>query len=369
MVRFCWDTPSSDDKTYYIWCDGQICQKRVATSSWGSTSDPDTGVKANYYGDGETRHDTIYLKTKYFYNYDHQGSVREVTDSSKNVVAAYDYTPFGERLWKGSGSDTFNCEFAYTGHFYHPQTGHHLALFRAYDPRTGRWLSQDPLGESGGLNLYGYMINDPLNGFDPDGRMPEWVADVALWVDDHGGRTGAQFWLGFSDNWLLGVPKMIREADGRDSTADPCSGWYKGGEWTSVGAGLATGGKGLLNFGKSLKNGGVDIYFGMPNVIGHVDAFAKSSRGIAQVVRNSGGGIVSRNAARKFWGDIYGKALSIPLPVMNPNALLGTTKTCPNCVLFALEALKNGGVGSGLLNGLAGLHGLTRGAQISDCNE
>ena len=39
--------------------------------------------------DGETRHATISQKTKYFYNFDHQGSVREGTDSNKNVVAAW----------------------------------------------------------------------------------------------------------------------------------------------------------------------------------------------------------------------------------------------------------------------------------------
>jgi hypothetical protein len=36
------------------------------------------------------------------------------------------------------------------------------ARFRAYDPVMGRWLSRDPIGEEGGVNLYGYVGNDPI---------------------------------------------------------------------------------------------------------------------------------------------------------------------------------------------------------------
>ena len=39
-------------------------------------------------------------------------------------------------------------------------------LYRYYDPLTGRWPSRDPIGEEGGLNLYGFMGNDGLNWWD-----------------------------------------------------------------------------------------------------------------------------------------------------------------------------------------------------------
>lgn len=42
-----------------------------------------------------------------------------------------------------------------------------------YDPRLGRWLSRDPLGEEGGLNLYAYCGNDPVNRHDPLGL--DWI--------------------------------------------------------------------------------------------------------------------------------------------------------------------------------------------------
>jgi uncharacterized protein RhaS with RHS repeats len=53
---------------------------------------------------------------------------------------------------------------------------------RDYDGRIGRWLSKDPIGFDGGdMNLYGYVLGDPVNFFDPRG-----LYDVAV-----GGGGGA----------------------------------------------------------------------------------------------------------------------------------------------------------------------------------
>ncbi len=40
-----------------------------------------------------------------------------------------------------------------------------------YNPATGRWLNRDPIGERGGVNLHGFVGNDPLHRIDPDGRV------------------------------------------------------------------------------------------------------------------------------------------------------------------------------------------------------
>ena len=43
---------------------------------------------------------------------------------------------------------------------------------RPYDPNLGRWIQRDPIGEKGGLNLYGYVGNKPISKVDPLGLSP-----------------------------------------------------------------------------------------------------------------------------------------------------------------------------------------------------
>jgi len=47
----------------------------------------------------------------------------------------------------------------------------HYNWNRFYDPETGRYLSADPIGLDGGLNLYGYANQNPINYIDPDGQL------------------------------------------------------------------------------------------------------------------------------------------------------------------------------------------------------
>jgi RHS repeat-associated protein len=60
--------------------------------------------------------------------------------------------------------------------------GSHVACYayRYYDPVTGRWPSRDPIGENGGVNLYGFVGNDGVNRTDKlglakvTGKTPPW---------------------------------------------------------------------------------------------------------------------------------------------------------------------------------------------------
>ena len=50
--------------------------------------------------------------------------------------------------------------------------------YRYYDPVTGRWPSRDPIGEQGGVNLYGFVGNDGINRWDLLGRQGAEVTAV-----------------------------------------------------------------------------------------------------------------------------------------------------------------------------------------------
>ena len=128
-----------------------------------------TTVTSRYFAQREIR-----SGTKYIYGRDHLGSVREVVDVSATtdtVVARYDYDPYGRREVV---SQTVAFDWGFTGHYYHADSGLHLAPFRAYDAELGRWLSRDPLGEAGGINLYEYALSNPVNFVDPVRSLELW---------------------------------------------------------------------------------------------------------------------------------------------------------------------------------------------------
>jgi RHS repeat-associated protein len=102
----------------------------------------------------------------YFYTRDHLGSVRDVVNASNTVTASFAYDPFGRR-YQTAGTEIVHV--GYTGHYYHQATGLWLTHFRAYDPNMGRWLSRDPIFETGGANIYSYVGSKPINVIDPLG--------------------------------------------------------------------------------------------------------------------------------------------------------------------------------------------------------
>jgi RHS repeat-associated protein len=101
---------------------------------------------------------------------DHLGSVRLVVNVADGSIAQrIDYDEFGRvTLDTNPGFQPFG----FAGGLYDADTG--LVRFgaRDYDPETGRWTAKDPIAFAGGdPNLYAYVLNDPINLVDQDGRI------------------------------------------------------------------------------------------------------------------------------------------------------------------------------------------------------
>jgi RHS repeat-associated protein len=94
---------------------------------------------------------------------DERGSVIAVTNGSGSVTGVNRYDAYGV---PGSGS---SGRFRYTGQVWLDELELYHYKARAYDPELGRFLQTDPIGVAGGINLYAYVGNDPVNFTDPSG--------------------------------------------------------------------------------------------------------------------------------------------------------------------------------------------------------
>lgn len=114
--------------------------------------------------------------------YDQSHNIRGLQDSSGSIVARYDYDTFGETFKANGDSSNYNGEnnyaeanpfrysTKYTDNFStnYPSKTEGLVYYglRFYVPETGRFLNRDPIQEAGGINLYGFVGNNPVNGYD-----------------------------------------------------------------------------------------------------------------------------------------------------------------------------------------------------------
>ena len=146
-----------------------------------------------------------------FYHADGAGNITALMDGGENIVARYLYNPFGKLIGQWGTMAGVN-EMQFSSMPFQNLSGLSLYPYRAYNPNLQRWLNQDPIVERGGINLYGYVGNNPAGPIDPLGLEGNPISLYApgladgRWNSDPFGANGSFYGPG-----LFGPTPLPRE--------------------------------------------------------------------------------------------------------------------------------------------------------------
>ena len=163
-----------------------------------------------------------------FYAFDGNKNVSDVfyRMTSNGIGAHYDYAPFGGTTRTHSDSSaSFDIvalnPFRFSSEYYDSELDLVYYNYRHYSPSLGRFLSRDPIEEQGGLNLYAFVKNSPIQKWDrlgraiprlgagPDGGFPIYcrdrIAEFMKWFEQEKAKLEDRDENG--KNWIEKLPK------------------------------------------------------------------------------------------------------------------------------------------------------------------
>ncbi len=139
----------------------------------------------------------------FIYFYEPNGCVGQLVETTTGtnygtIAAKYEYDPYGKRI-NSAAPGEYDQPYRFSTKPVDDETGLGYWGYRYYLYSLGRWINRDPIGESGGLNLYGYVDDSPNKEFDSLGLTN--VGYVTPWD----GRKTIR---------LMGFPLRGAQADG-----------------------------------------------------------------------------------------------------------------------------------------------------------
>ena len=225
VASFVYDTQSrrvrkvTASGTHCYFYDGQLLVYEHMTKRDGSIIEIDyvwgkdiSGTRDGACGIGGL----LYMKCNgvmYIPFYDAYGNILGYTDAQGNAVAEYAYNAFGDLIAK-SGSTADEFTFRFSTKYFDSESNLYCYEYRYYKPDLMRWLTEDPIAEEGGLNLYGFCGNNPVCRYDKDGKAYFAYRPLDNSVTHMTGIIAASSEFMKKKNWVVAHEQLIFEDGG-----------------------------------------------------------------------------------------------------------------------------------------------------------
>ncbi|MFY9179891.1 MAG: RHS repeat-associated core domain-containing protein, partial [Venatoribacter sp.] len=108
----------------------------------------------------------------FYYQLDYRNAPVRIIDAGGNVHWQADYDDFGNATISKPDYSQVTNNLRLPGQYADAESDYYYNLNRYYAPQLGRYLSEDPIGLDGGINLYSYVNQSPFDYVDPTGENP-----------------------------------------------------------------------------------------------------------------------------------------------------------------------------------------------------
>jgi RHS repeat-associated protein len=153
-------TPAAMGSNSYAYAHDAIGHPRAATNDSAAYTYSVTSINHH-----PVPRSTTFATVTCYPCYEPGENISDCVDTNATVVAHRAYDPFRNALFStGPMKKAFN--FRLSSKYLDPETGLYYYGLRYYNPSLGRWLSRDPIGERGGIPLYGFVGNSPTTRYD-----------------------------------------------------------------------------------------------------------------------------------------------------------------------------------------------------------